>query len=99
MRNETEVQFNVTVSRLATEDMVYAIRNPEGGKPVLYKIMIAVIEDADAAVKQLRVGSELCVEVAPDNPGHVVRAQLVTATHKRPVRDAVRKVFAGRGQR
>lgn len=99
MIKKTENEFTVTVSRIATANLVYAIRQPEKGKAVLYKVMANVIDGLRDGIDQLRVDTVLQVEVDPNVPGHVVRARVIGASHESPIKSATRKELAARDQR
>lgn len=99
MSEQKDREFTVTVSRIATANLVYAIRQPAKGKPVLYKVLTKVIDRFPDGIDQLRVDMMLKVTVDPKVPGHVVSARVIGASHESPIKSATRKELAARAQR
>lgn len=91
--------MTVTVSRIPTASMVYAIHTDHNGKHILYKVMTKVIEGITDAQKELRVDSALSVELDPAVPGHVVRATVLEGSHERAAKSANRRELAARAHR
>lgn len=69
-------EFTVTVSRVPTSEMVYAIRTTDNQPPQLYVVMADVIEGYDESARVLKPGTELLVTVDAMEPSIVVRAKI-----------------------
>ncbi len=87
-------EFPVTISRIPTSDMVYAMRQKSDGTSELFVVMTDVIEGLAEFASRLRVNAILTVEVDSSDPEVVVRARFPDAARSHgsepaPVRSAL----------